>query len=250
MAQIGHGYGSEFQLLRFLGHHRHRLESTISNVTGYTGTFDWIDFDFSDRMKSISGDMEKKGLLFLKDIIDSDTYNAINAEYKSYKIKNLDNWQNWDAIAVVDNTILLVEAKAHKGEIGDKKPHGEPHGGVSHSGILQFMQDQLPEIKVTGEWLGTYYQFANRIATTALLEKHLSKIGMHAKTLCIYFVNGYSKRIEDNRKIIEVRGGNKDCSESSFKEEIDKEMSELGLTNIPFANYLAPHIFIDATPNI
>ena len=54
MAQIGHGYGSEFQLLRFLGHHRHFLESTIYSTTGFLGQFDWIDFCFADRMKSIS----------------------------------------------------------------------------------------------------------------------------------------------------------------------------------------------------
>ena len=29
MAQIGYGYGSEFQLLRFLGHHRNLLEEAI-----------------------------------------------------------------------------------------------------------------------------------------------------------------------------------------------------------------------------
>ena len=245
MAQIGHGYGSEFQLLRFLGHHRHFLESTIYSTTGFKGPFDWIDFGFADRMKSISGDLENKGLLFLENIIDKETYKSIDEEYKSYKITDLDNWQNWDAIAVVDKTILLVEAKAHKGEIGDKNRHS----GKSGKEILRFMQDQLPEIKVTEEWLMTYYQFANRIATTALLEKHLSKIGFHAKALFIYFINGYCKRIEENRRIIEVKGGKKDTSEASFKKEIEKELLELGLSNIPLEKYVAPHIFIDANPS-
>ena len=32
MAQIGFGYGSEYQLLRYLGHHRQELEEIISIV--------------------------------------------------------------------------------------------------------------------------------------------------------------------------------------------------------------------------
>ena len=32
MAQIGYGYGSEFHLMRFLGHHRNLLENEILTV--------------------------------------------------------------------------------------------------------------------------------------------------------------------------------------------------------------------------
>lgn len=43
MAQIGYGYGSEFQLLRFLGHHRNVLEEAIRKVIGDSdGSFYWL----------------------------------------------------------------------------------------------------------------------------------------------------------------------------------------------------------------
>lgn len=43
MAQIGYGYGSEIQLLRFLGHHRNVLEEAIRKVIGDSdGSFYWL----------------------------------------------------------------------------------------------------------------------------------------------------------------------------------------------------------------
>ena len=34
MAEIGYGYGSEYQLMRFLGHHREELDKTIKEHIG------------------------------------------------------------------------------------------------------------------------------------------------------------------------------------------------------------------------
>lgn len=47
MAQIGFGYGSEYQLLRYLGHHRQELEEIISKQIG-EGKFEWEDFKYSE----------------------------------------------------------------------------------------------------------------------------------------------------------------------------------------------------------
>ena len=70
MTQIGYGYGSEFQLLRFLGHHRNDLEEAIRKAIGDShGNFYWFDFDFADREKVISGDSEICGLSFLKKLL-------------------------------------------------------------------------------------------------------------------------------------------------------------------------------------
>ena len=65
MAQIGYGYGSEYQLLRFLGHHRRKLEEIIAEQIG-RGTFEWEDFEFANPKKVISEDKELTGLEFLK----------------------------------------------------------------------------------------------------------------------------------------------------------------------------------------
>ena len=47
MAQIGYGYGSEFHLMRFLGHHRDLLELRISQQIEEEGIFKWLDFEFA-----------------------------------------------------------------------------------------------------------------------------------------------------------------------------------------------------------
>ena len=40
MAQIGYGYGSEFQLLRFMGRHRKKLKEIIVKTIGEEEEFD------------------------------------------------------------------------------------------------------------------------------------------------------------------------------------------------------------------
>ena len=48
MGKIGYGYGSEWQLMRFLGHHRNRLDEEIKKQIGEKGDLHWLDFNFSD----------------------------------------------------------------------------------------------------------------------------------------------------------------------------------------------------------
>ncbi len=232
MAQIGYGYGSEFQLLRFMGRHRNLLEKIISETIGETGIFEWMDFGFSIPSVSITCDSELKGLSFLK---ASPKFNEVYDEYCKYDIQNRDSWQNWDAIFILNGVIYLVEAKAYAGEMADNKKHG-------NESILQFMKDMLPELPVTKKWLGLYYQLANRLATTALLQKH----GIKVKTIYIYFVNGYRKRIEIEHKIEDVENCNKNTSTEDFLEAIKKEFSELGITEEMVSGLLTPPVFIDA----
>ena len=191
MAQIGRGYGSEFQLLRFMGRHRNMLEKLISEQIGVTGTFNWQDFEYANPESSIACDSELKGLSFLK---GHPKYDEVYSEYLKYNINRCDSWQSWDAVFTLNGVIYLVEAKAYAKEIG---PKDKMHGDNSKEAIRKFMEDMLPDLPVSEKWMRRYYQLANRLATTALLQKH----GVEAKTLCIYFVNGYRKRIEVSRKI-------------------------------------------------
>lgn len=233
MAQIGYGYGSEFHLLRFMGRHRKKLEEIISKEINESGIFDWKDFEYSSPNVNITGDSELKGLSFLK---DNPNYNEVYAEYSKYGINNKDNWQNWDAVFTLNGVIYLVEAKAHAGEITGNNVNG----GQSYNAILKFMEEMLPQLPVSAKWMGCYYQLANRLATTALLQKHEVK----AKTMCIYFVNGYNKRIEEKRKLVEVE--NKNTSEEDFKKAIKEEFNYLGIDYKDISDLLAPPIFIDA----
>lgn len=236
MAQIGYGYGSEFQLLRFMGHHRHLLEREISKVIG-PGDFNWLDFGFSDPLSSISGDEELMGLSFLHNYFkDEVSYQKMMTEYSSYRINKLESWQNWDAVFFLNGVLYFVEAKAYVSELQDKKDHG----GVSKSEILRFMQDQLPSCNVSEKWLQQYYQFANRLATTALVGKYLP-----AKFLYIFFENGYRKRKTEDS----VKNGNKNASKEDFLRALEKEMLELGISEESIKGYMAPAVFINAEPN-
>lgn len=47
MAEMALGYGSEYQLLRFLGHHRNFLNNEISEVLNTEEQIYWLDFPFN-----------------------------------------------------------------------------------------------------------------------------------------------------------------------------------------------------------
>lgn len=244
MAQIGHGYGSEFHLMRFMGHHRELFEQVISDAIGEKGTFHWLDFGFVPPMSSISGDRELKGFAFLKELVQKEKYESFINEYHSYKIGKIDSWQNWDAIFILNDTFYLVEAKAHPSEIssGEKE-----HGNKSKKEILRYFKEQLSDynVNVTSEWLKDYYQLANRLAAAALLNKH----GIKAKCLCIFFTHGFNKRIvekiDGHEKIIKVYEDKKSTKEG-FVEEINKEHQTLGIDSIALEAILSKPVFINA----
>ena len=239
MAQIGYGYGSEYQLLRFLGHHRRKLEEIIAEQIG-RGTFEWEDFEFANPKKVISEDKELTGLEFLKRLYPT-KYEKVEAEYKTY-IKKKD-WQNWDAVFTHNGILYLVEAKAHISELSSGK---EEHGDSSKELILDFFKAQLPGLPVSRVWLQEYYQLANRLATSALLNKH----GIKTKVLYVYFVNGYRKRVveKEDRKEKIYETVNLNATEEQFRIAIQDEMNALGISHDSVASLLAPPVFVNAEP--
>ncbi len=232
MAQMGYGYGSEFQLLRFLGHHRRLLESEIQKVIGSTNQqFYWFDFDFADREMVISGDREMTGLSFLRrsSLIPEEKLKIVEEIVRSYNW-NFEQWQNWDAVFINNGIVYFVEAKAHKDEIssGDKT-----HGGSSSHAICEFMSKQFGTL-VTEKWLRKYYQLANRLSTVKLLNDN----GIPAKIVNIFFIDGYYDR---NHQIC------KDTNLETYKDAIAKEDNELGISDVK--DKYVVEVFIDANPN-
>ena len=242
MAQIGFGYGSEFQLLRFLGHHRLEFESIIAGVIG-PGVFNWEDFDYADPKTVISGDKELMGLSFLERLYPAQ-YPTVKAEYEKYKIYHRNAWQNWDAIFTHNGTLYLVEAKAHISELSSGD---EEHGDHSREEILRYFKEQLPELPVSRVWLQDYYQMANRLATAALLNKN----GIKTKVLYVYFVNGYRKRVIEkvDRKERIYETVNLNATEEQFRIAIQDEMKALGISHDSVASLLASPVFVNAEPN-
>ena len=144
MAQMGLGYGSEFQLLRFMGRHRHELERTIIDAlqekqqTINDKNFDWLDFEYSDVNKVITGDRELCGLSFLEKKIDKGLYDKITSALQKAG-SFISNWQHWDAVFVLDDCFYFVEAKAYIGELSSTNAHG---GGCKKE-ILNFMRENM-----------------------------------------------------------------------------------------------------------
>ena len=244
MAQMGLGYGSEFQLLRFMGRHRHELERTIIDAlqekqqTINDKNFDWLDFEYSDVNKVITGDRELYGLSFLEKKIDKGLYDKITSALQKAG-SFISNWQHWDAVFVLDDCFYFVEAKAYPGELYSTNDHG----GSSKKEILNFMRENMKPygIEVDKNWLDSYYQFANRISMMAFLNQN----GLNAKAIYIYFENGYNKRQVIGEKIEPV--SDKGAGKMEFDEAIQKELSYL---NIEKANLseLVVHTYINATP--
>ena len=253
MAQIAHGYGSEFQLLRFLGHHRNLLEEEIcKQINVNKKHFYWLDFDFAKRENVVSGDQERVGLRFLYELpmlsSEKTFVEEIINNFKQYKIgRSINSWQNWDAIFTLDKTIYLVEAKAYV-----KEMKSQPEEQKTIGEIKRFMSDSLSEINITDDWFGCYYQFANRLATTSFLQKRLKSKGFSAKLLCMYFINGNSKPILDEKQEKIIRMDETDhpnASKEDYKNAIKNEIEELGLDkHEDLLSNLMCEVFINADP--
>jgi hypothetical protein len=79
----------------------------------------------------------------------------------------------WDGLARVDlgegGGILLVEAKAHPGEIRGSGTKATPDSRARIAEAMAWTQGALGEPLDPEAWLGPYYQLANRLAHTAYL---------------------------------------------------------------------------------
>lgn len=239
MAKIGYGYGSEFQLLRFMGRHRLLLEEIIKKSINVDGTIKWLDFEFKDLDNDFVGDKELAGVDFLNQLsfVTDETIKEINREIDNYEVRPMVSRQSWDALFTIDDTLYIVEAKAHYDEMLTKD-----YERASNEKILAFMKAMLPEINVTEEWLKDYYQLANRLAFSALLSKH----GVKTKTMCLFFENGYQRKAIINNELRVLT--DKDTSRQQFEDAMEKEMKTLGITHKNIYDIMTPSVFVDANP--
>ena len=225
MAQIGHGYGSEWQLLRMLGHHREyffrelRKQLPLSTDT----EIHWLDYPFDDSSKpGISGDKEfKKGEFFEKipEIFTPEIVLDLEKDKFGAKLN-----QHWDGIFWIGKTVYLVEAKAYAKEmISDCQSDNKNSLAV----IEQYFKETREYFGISSDndWKKTYYQMANRVAFLKLLNSH----GVDAKLVNIYFIDGYEKRIKDlDSDIIQ----NKNTSQEEWERAIMEEENYLGISRL------------------
>ena len=225
MAQIGYGYGSEWQLLRMLGHHRVYFFQELKKQIGLSSDSEihWLDYGYDNSM--ISGDKEYKKREFFKAIPEIFTPEVM-AEFEKDDFGKILN-QNWDGIFWVDKTVYLVEAKAHTKEIKSKC---EATSKTSISEIDNCFVETRNAFNISSanDWKKTYYQMANRIAFLYLLKKH----NIEARLVNIYFVDGYEKKVvpPDSDKLYIIQ--NKNASIEDWKKAIKEEEDYLGISNL------------------
>ena len=158
MGKIGCGYGSEWHLLRYLGYHRQELNDEILSKTGGE-KIHWLDFKFSKSDEPLMADRELKGVEFLN--------SHVNEFWRNYWPQR-GNVHNWDAVGQLfidgKREWLLVEAKAHVGELKRKCGASSPNSIKKISDAMEGAMKSF-DVKdvVVDKWLSPYYQFCNRL---------------------------------------------------------------------------------------
>lgn len=177
MATMGHGYGSEWHLLRWMGRHRKAFDANVLKAMRQSsGRIEWEDAKFRQHQWP---DEELQGIEFIQ---DPDVQSAWRNFWPSSG-----RAQTWDAVGWLhlgdQKELILVEAKAHLGEIASNC------NAVEHGGRPQ-IQKAFTEVKMDlgipeeRDWCVGYYQYANRLAALHFLLRH----SVQAHLLFIYFV--------------------------------------------------------------
>jgi hypothetical protein len=236
MAEMGLGYGSEYQLLRFLGHHRNFLKEQIHNNTKFKGSLYFLDFPNNNNRLSLDG--EYVGINFLRENHNID-YENIKNKWEDYWPNSSKGQQNWDAIFIHEDEYVLVEAKARLDEIITNISEEAKENSIEE--IIKAFEEtrQTFNISTNNNWLKKYYQLANRIAFINFLHKNNIK----ASLLYIYFINGYEKGKIENYKI-EIIENKSVKNEKEWEDEIKREYEYLGILNSNALNYISS-VYID-----
>ena len=237
MAEIGLGYGSEFQLMRFLGHHRNELNELIHEASKINGAIEWLDFPIDN--KRISGDGEWKGITCFKDRVEKEKYEEIETKWKDFWPQS-GTAMNWDGVFRIGDTWYFVEAKAHKNEsyqrCGAKKQESLDKIHKAFEETQEWFQAKPSE-----GWIKTdCYQLANRLAFMYFCNKYDIK----AKLLYVGFINGFKIRVGDDFVCLkdEVH------SVAEWEEIWKEELKMLGLDKRKVAPYIV-FIYPDCDPH-
>ena len=199
------GYGSEYQLLRYLGHHRMYLDSKIKESTGNSSPIEWWDYPVDLKRDSLDG--EWQGVNFLAEHLD---YSRICKEWQNFWPRR---GQSWDGIFQQDGTIYVVEAKAHIQEMEQKCQAGKDSREIIRRAFEQVTHNS----DKAESWLNSkHYQLANRIAFVHFL----NSMGCKTKLCYLFFLNGY--RVNTTKNVNSVK---------DFETAFERECSELQLND-------------------
>lgn len=194
--QVGHG--SEFHLLRFLARHRELLNSRLETQLAADGveelaSVEWLDFPFKAAAPTRDGEI--LSVDFLTDH-GGEAWRRFWPDPESGKL-NRRGMPSWDAVGQVrfkgstGNEWLLVEAKAHTQEFASPRAACGA-AGKSRQVITAALQATFGALTPSqlqtwesfqDQWLGQYYQLANRLAVLHFL----NACGQPARLLYVLF---------------------------------------------------------------
>ena len=225
MAQVGHGYGSEWQLLRMLGHHREYFFKELRKQLHLApdAEIHWLDYGYNEAL--VSGDKEYKKREFFEKIPEIFTPEKLSEFGKDRFGSKLN--QNWDGIFWVGKVVYLVEAKAYAKEIiSDCQSDNKS----SLSAIERCFKETRAFFNISSDndWKKTYYQMSNRIAFLKLLMSH----GVEARLVNIYFIDGYEKKIKDPESDKYYTIQNKNTTQEEWEKAITAEEKYLNTSKL------------------
>ena len=228
MSKLGHGYGSEFHLMRLMGRYRQRFTRIVCDVIG-ASDISWLDFrpggKYELKPELSLPDNEWKGIEFL-------------AETKENREELIESWKdfwpqsgsvpNWDAIGKgrIDESDfwILTEVKAHIGEI---KSNCGAISKKSKDRIADAMKDTQTWLNVKDkmgcDWLKVYYQYAFQLAMLYFLNRHNIK----SRLLRIYLC------------------GDKNPAGDCPPKDLEQQSIFLGVDGIHLSTFRVHEIFID-----
>ncbi|HYN87460.1 MAG TPA: hypothetical protein VER55_02960 [Ardenticatenaceae bacterium] len=170
-------YGSDYQLLRYLGYHRNTLNQQILKATSAGSAVEWLDYRFAKSKPTVS--RQWQGLAFLS------THGVLHEAWQKFWPHG-SGIQNWDAAGWIVGAgrpaPLLVEAKAHLAELKSSCKATDPHAERQIAASLDDVKRALG-VPADRDWMQEYYQYCNRIAALYFLDKQ----GIDAHLVFIYF---------------------------------------------------------------
>lgn len=219
---LGLGYGSKYQLLRMLGWHRDEFNKIIAKAINSNNTnIHWFDFEYKGKYD----DQEPMNFDFIPELKE---------KWKEYWACGSNGGVNWDAIGQVDDTYILVEAKAHIDEL--KNPCGATDER-SKKKIIKCIQSMLDDNNIKGkaeDWLERDYQLANRLVSIKFLENNDHK----GKLVYLLFVNGYERNVKQP----------KSATQKQWEKAIEEEFERTKIKGTELEK-LVHVVFINCIPN-
>ena len=181
MAEMAIGYGSEYQLLRYLGHHRRFLFQKIKDVIHTQEEIEWIDYPVDENRLSMDGELKDVECFKLLPC-----YKSICEAWKMFWPQR-GNSHNWDGIFKVGNIWYFVEAKAH---LDEAFQNCEAKNTDSRKKIINAFEMTCGNKDLAKKWIeSNSYQLANRMAFLHFCKEN----GIDAKLCYISFLNGFKK---------------------------------------------------------